>query len=108
MGLGFKSEGIEGSPQYSAPQIHGVRLMITALYASLLAIPLFILSIGVIGLRGNPVFVFIAQVKVEGIKRLKYLEVFYNPTNEKVTTDFQWIADDEEFFRVPKSEESKS
>lgn len=40
--------------------------MITALYASLLAIPLFILSIGVIGLRGNPVFVFIAQVKGDG------------------------------------------
>ena len=40
--------------------------MVTALYASLLAIPLFILSIGVIGLRGNPVFVFIAQVKGDG------------------------------------------
>ena len=37
--------------------------MITALYASLLAILLFILSIRVIGLRGNPAFVFIAQGK---------------------------------------------
>ena len=37
--------------------------MITALYASLLAILLFILSIRVIGLRGNPVFSFIAQGK---------------------------------------------
>ena len=44
--------------------------------------------------------VFIAQVKVENIKRLKYLEVFYNPATEKVTTDFKWIAEDEEFFRV--------
>ena len=35
--------------------------MITALYASLLAILLFILSIRVIGLRGNPAFAFIAQ-----------------------------------------------
>ena len=37
--------------------------MITALYASLLAILLFILSIRVIGLRGNPAFAFIAQGK---------------------------------------------
>ena len=37
--------------------------MITALYASLLAILLFILSIRVIGLRGNPIFSFIAQGK---------------------------------------------
>ena len=37
--------------------------MITALYASLLAILLFILSVRVIGLRGNPAFAFIAQGK---------------------------------------------
>lgn len=37
--------------------------MITALYASLLAILLFILSIRVIGLRGNPAFAFIAKGK---------------------------------------------
>ena len=37
--------------------------MITALYASLLAILLFILSIRIIGLRGNPAFAFIAQGK---------------------------------------------
>ena len=37
--------------------------MITALYASLLAILLFILSIRVIGLRGNPAFAVIAQGK---------------------------------------------
>ena len=39
--------------------------MITALYASLLAILLFILSIRVIGLRGNPAFSFIAHGKGE-------------------------------------------
>ena len=44
--------------------------------------------------------VFIAQVKVEGLDRLKYLEVFYNHVTEKITTDFEWIAEDEEFFRV--------
>lgn len=44
--------------------------------------------------------VFIAQVKVEGLDRLKYLEIFYNPVSEKITTDFEWIAEDEEFFRV--------
>ena len=52
--------------------------------------------------------VFIAQVKVEGINRLKYLEVFYNPATEKITTDFEWIESDEEFFRVVKEQESDS
>ena len=52
--------------------------------------------------------VFIAQVKVEGINRLKYLEVFYNPATEKITTDFEWIESDEEFFRVVKVQESDS
>ena len=37
--------------------------MITPLYASLLALLLFFLSIRVIGLRGNPAFGFIAQGK---------------------------------------------
>ena len=36
---------------------------LTAIYCSLLAIWLFVLSIRVIGLRGNPVFTFIAQGK---------------------------------------------
>ncbi len=35
--------------------------MVTALYAALLALLLFILSIRVIGLRGNLAFAFIAQ-----------------------------------------------
>ena len=52
--------------------------------------------------------VFIAQVKVEGINRLKYLEVFYNPATEKITTDFEWIESDEEFFRVVKAQETDS
>ena len=39
--------------------------MITALYAGLLATLLFILSIRVIGLRGNPAFSFIAHGKGE-------------------------------------------
>jgi len=37
--------------------------MVTALYAALLAILLIILSIRVIGLRGNPAFAFIAHGK---------------------------------------------
>tara|TARA_B100001059_G_scaffold42834_1_gene34676 strand:- start:11736 stop:12596 length:861 start_codon:yes stop_codon:yes gene_type:complete len=48
---------------------------------------------------------FVAQVKVKDIKRLKYLEVFYNPKTEKVTSDFVWIESDKEFFRVKESEE---
>lgn len=43
---------------------------------------------------------FIAQVKVKGIDRLKYLEVFYNPVSDKITTDFKWIADEKEYIRV--------
>ncbi len=46
--------------------------------------------------------VFIAQVKVKDIKRLKYLEIFYNPITKKATSDFSWIDSDEEFFRVNK------
>jgi hypothetical protein len=52
--------------------------------------------------------VFIAQVKVQGINRLKYLEVFYNPVTEKITTDFEWITEDEEFFRVVNTDEEDS
>ena len=48
---------------------------------------------------------FIAQVKVKDVKRLKYLEVFYNPLNEKVSSDFVWIETDEEFFRVKENKE---
>ena len=48
---------------------------------------------------------FIAQVKVKDVKRLKYLEVFYNPKSEKATSDFVWIESDEEFFRVKDSKE---
>lgn len=47
---------------------------------------------------------FIAQVKVKDVKRLKYLEVFYNPKTQKVTSDFVWIESDEEFFRLKKTE----
>ena len=48
---------------------------------------------------------FIAQVKVKDVKRLKYLEVFYNPKSEKATSDFVWIESDEEFFRVKEAKE---
>ena len=44
--------------------------MVTALYASLLAILLFILSIRVIGLRGNPAFAFIALCTDRPLKEL--------------------------------------
>ena len=48
---------------------------------------------------------FIAQVKVKDVKRLKYLEVFYNPLIQKVSSDFVWIETDEEFFRVKENKE---
>ena len=51
---------------------------------------------------------FIVQVKVTDVDRLKYLEVHYDPYEKKVSGDFKWIAEDEEFFRVPKSDEPES
>jgi hypothetical protein len=42
---------------------------------------------------------------VKDVKRLKYLEVFYNPKTEKVTSDFVWIESDEEFFRPKKTDQ---
>lgn len=52
--------------------------------------------------------IFIAQVKVKGMNRLKYLEVFYNPVTDKITTDFKWIKADEEFFRVIETEDQST
>ena len=40
---------------------------------------------------------FIAQVKVNDLDRLKYVEVIYNPFIKKVKGDFEWIPEDEEF-----------
>ncbi|MGC6479138.1 MAG: hypothetical protein ACON42_02035 [Flavobacteriaceae bacterium] len=41
---------------------------------------------------------FISQVKVEEIKRLKYLEVTYDPLTEKVNSSFVWNEEQLEFF----------
>ena len=48
---------------------------------------------------------FIAQVKVKDVKRLKYLEVYYNPVSKSVSSDFEWIEEDEEFYRVNESDQ---
>lgn len=48
---------------------------------------------------------FVTQVKVKDIGRLKYMEVFYNPMTEQVSSDFEWIESDEEFYRNHSSEE---
>ena len=42
---------------------------------------------------------FIVQVKVEGIDRLKYLEISYNPKTLKVTSDFEWNKEEGEFIK---------
>ncbi len=49
---------------------------------------------------------FIAQVKVEGIDKLKYLEVFYNPVSDKIITDFKWIPEENQFNRVIGEDQS--
>ncbi len=48
---------------------------------------------------------FIVQTKVRDMKRLKYLEVVYNPVTESVSSDFIWIDEDEEFYREDSAQE---
>lgn len=43
---------------------------------------------------------FIVQVKVEGQKRLKYLEVNYYPINTSVESNFEWDENISEFEEV--------
>lgn len=47
---------------------------------------------------------FIAQVKVKGIRIIKYLELFFNPVTGEVNSDFVWMEDEEEFLRVKSTE----
>jgi len=48
---------------------------------------------------------FISQVKVVEIKRLKYLEVTYDPLTEKVNSTFLWNEAEQEFFPEEEIEE---
>ena len=50
---------------------------------------------------------FIVQVKVKDVDRLKYLEVQYDPYEKKVTGNFQWIPQDEEFYMVDEQVEEQ-
>ena len=50
---------------------------------------------------------FIAQVKVNDIDRLKYVEVNFNPFNDEVLGDYEWIEDDEEFYLSGDMEEDQ-
>ena len=50
---------------------------------------------------------FIVQVKVTDVDRLKYLEVQYDPYEKKVTGNFQWIPEDEEFYMVDEQVEEQ-
>ena len=43
--------------------------------------------------------VFLAQVKVSGVRTVKYLEVFYNPLTGAIKGDFQWDDEKEKFAR---------
>lgn len=43
--------------------------------------------------------VFLAQVKVSGVRTVKYLEVFYNPLTGTINGDFQWDDEKEKFVR---------
>ena len=44
--------------------------------------------------------------KKQDIERLKYLEVIYNPFTNKISSDFRWFPDDEEFY--VQEEENKT
>ena len=48
---------------------------------------------------------FIVQVKVKEVERLKYLEIYYNPKTEKVSSDDEWDEDEEEFLTLEKVKE---
>ena len=43
--------------------------------------------------------IFLAQVKVSGVRTVKYLEVFYNPLTGTIKGDFQWDDEKEKFAR---------
>lgn len=43
--------------------------------------------------------VFLVQVKVKGIRSIKYLEVFYNPLTNVAKGDFRWEEENEKFAR---------
>lgn len=43
--------------------------------------------------------VFLAQVKVRGIRGVKYLEVFFDPLTNTIKGDFQWEEENEKFAR---------
>ena len=46
--------------------------------------------------------VFIAQVKVKGVRSVKYLEVFYNPFSNMIRGDYQWDDELQKFKRPEK------
>ncbi len=48
---------------------------------------------------------FFVQVKAVDIDRLKYLEVIYNPETLKVTSNFEWNEEEEEFLEVEEETE---
>lgn len=43
--------------------------------------------------------VFLAQVKVSGVRTVKYLEVLFNPETNTIKGDFQWDEEKEKFAR---------
>ena len=49
---------------------------------------------------------FICQIKIKELKRLKYLEVTYNPLDGKVNSDFEWYEEQEEFYPKKEIEEA--
>ena len=51
---------------------------------------------------------YIVQVKVEGVERLKYIEVKYNPQSDKIESDFEWNADLQDFEEVEKEKEPEA
>ena len=43
---------------------------------------------------------FVIQVKVKNINRNKFLEVFYNPVHDRVTSDFIWNDTSQQYSRI--------
>ena len=51
---------------------------------------------------------FIVQVKMPDVERYRYVDMIYNPSNQKVTTNFYWDTEIGDFSEKPEESEQPS
>ena len=44
---------------------------------------------------------FVVQLQMNDLNRPRFLEVYYNPSTKKITTDFKWSEKAQEYLRIP-------